>query len=166
MFLYLVRHADARKEEEDPLRALSERGRADVNRIGSALSRLNPRILRICHSPKLRARQTAEILSEYLHPQEGIAEMDGLSPNDRPDIWSARISDMYDDMVLVGHLPHLARLASLLLCGNPSTHVVSFRTASIICLTRDEARVWSVVWMLTPALLSGETGTRYTCDSL
>jgi phosphohistidine phosphatase len=166
MVLYLVRHADARKEEEDPLRALSEKGISDITRIASCVRQLNPHALRIFHSPKLRARQTAEILSEYLNPVKGPSEVDGLSPLDHPDIWAVRIQNTYDDTILVGHLPHLGRLASLLLCGNLAKNVIAFRTASITCLKRDDAGLWSLAWMLTPEILLGEQGTGYTCDSL
>jgi phosphohistidine phosphatase len=107
MFLYLVRHGDAKGGEEDSSRALSEKGIYDVSRIASHVSQLNLPVLRIFHSPKLRARQTAEILFEYLKPLKGLSEVDGLSPLDTPDIWAGRIWDMQDDAMVVGHLPHL-----------------------------------------------------------
>ncbi|MCJ7481928.1 MAG: hypothetical protein MUO31_03085 [Thermodesulfovibrionales bacterium] len=37
MFLYLVQHADAKKEEEDPSRSLSEKGIQDIARIAALL---------------------------------------------------------------------------------------------------------------------------------
>jgi phosphohistidine phosphatase len=166
MFLYLVQHADARKEEEDPYRSLSEKGIQDITRIASYIWQLNLKVLRIFHSSKLRARQTAEILFEYLKPRKGLSEVDGLSPLDNPDIWAARLLDIQDDAILVGHLPHLARLASLLLCGNSEKNIVIFRMAGVVCLKRDDAGVWSLQWMLTPEIVPGEKGIGYSCDSL
>jgi len=166
MFLYLVRHGDAKREEEDPSRALSEKGMYDISRIASHISQLNPDVLRIFHSQKLRARQTAEILFGYLKPLGGLSEVDGLSPLDSPDIWAGRIRAMRDDAILVGHLPHLGRLASLLLCGKSEQNMIALRTAGIICLHRDEAGIWTVEWMLTPEIVLGEKGIGYTCDSL
>ena len=92
--------------------------------------------------------------------------MDGLSPLDNPDIWAARLIDIQDDAILVGHLPHLARLASLLLCGNSEKNIVAFRMAGVVCLKRDDAGVWSLQWMLTPEIVLGEKGIGYSCDSL
>ena len=81
MFLYLVQHADAKKEEEDPYRSLSEKGIQDINRIASYVWQLNIKVLKIFHSSKLRAKQTAEILFEYLKPIKGLSEMDGFVPS-------------------------------------------------------------------------------------
>ena len=89
MFLYLVQHADAKKEEEDPSRSLSEKGIQDI-----------------------------------------------------------------------------ARIASLLLCGNSEKNIVAFRMAGVVCLKRDNAGVWSLQWMLTPEIMLGEKGIGYSCDSL
>jgi phosphohistidine phosphatase len=166
MFLYLVRHADALKEEEDPNRALSEKGIHDITLIASYISQLNLHVLRICHSPKVRARQTAEILFEYLKPMKGLSEVEGLAPLDSPDIWAARLQGTYDDTILVGHLPHLGRVASLLLCGKAEKNIITFRTAGIACLYRDDAGTWSLLWVLTPEIVLGGKGIGYTCDGL
>ena len=38
------------------------------------------------------------------------------APNDDPMIWVGRLTEEHNDLMLVGHLPHLSpRLASLLL---------------------------------------------------
>jgi phosphohistidine phosphatase len=165
MFVYLVQHAEAKKEEADPLRPLSEKGLGDINRVASHVSRLNISLEKIFHSSKLRARQTAEILSEYLKPYKGMTEVDGLSPMDNPDIWAERLKDLPGDVMLVGHLPHLGRLASLLLCGISEKNIVSFKMAGIVCLKRDETGEWSLQWMLTPDTLADDRGGT-VCDGL
>ncbi len=166
MYLYLVRHGDAKRKDEDPLRALSEKGMYEITLIASHVTQLNFHVQRIFHSRKLRARQTAETLSEYLKPFKGLSEVDGLSPLDSPEIWAMRLLDMKDDTILVGHLPHLGRLASLLLCGKAEKNIIAFRTAGIACLHRDDTGIWSVEWMLTPEVVPGEKGKGYACDSL
>lgn len=166
MFIYLVQHADAKREQEDPKRPLSEKGMQDITKVASYAAQLNLRIEAIFHSTKLRAKQTAEILFKNLKPAKGISEADGLTPLDNPDIWAKRLEEMQTDVVLVGHLPHLGRLASLLLCGNADKNVVSFRMAGTVCLKRDDAGVWSLQWMLTPEIVVGEKGTELSCDSL
>lgn len=166
MNIYLVRHADAKNEEQDALRPLSEKGLREMRQLASYLSRLNIRAGRIFHSGKLRAKQTAEILFEYLRPFDGISETDGLSPLDEPLLWVKRLKDIKNPMFLVGHLPHIARLASLLVCGDAGRNIFLFRTAAIVCLKRDEAGIWYLQWMLTPDVAAGETVTGYVCDGL
>lgn len=166
MFLYLVRHGEAHREAEDPLRALSEKGIAEVARIASAVKNLNISVLRIFHSPKVRAKQTAHILFEYLNPAQGLSETDGLAPLDNPEIWAMRVGDMVDDVILVGHLPHLGRLASLLLCGRADKDVIAFRAGGIACLNRNDAGAWSLEWILTPDSVGSERGIGHSCDSL
>lgn len=165
MLIYLVQHAEAKRQEEDPSRPLSEKGRRDINRVGYYASKLNIRTDKIFHSAKLRAKQTAEVLFEYLAPVKGMSEEDGLYPMDSPDTWAERLKDVTGDVILVGHLPHLGRLAALLLCGNAEKNVVSFKMAGIVCLKREETGAWSLQWMLTPETVVDERETA-TCDGL
>ncbi len=153
MFLYLVQHAEAKREEEDKERPLSEQGIKDITGIAKYSSRLNIKIDGIYHSTKLRAKQTAQILFDYLKPIKGLTETNGLSPMDAPEIWNARIEEIDENIMLVGHLPHLARLSSLLLTGNANRVIVSFKMAGIVCLERDADKNWSLQWMLTPEIL-------------
>lgn len=154
MLFCLVQHAEAKKEEEDPSRPLSEKGIQDIKKVASYLSRLNINAIQIMHSSKLRAKQTAEFLSEDLKPSKGISETEGLSPLDNPAIWSERLKGMTDNIMLVGHLPHLGKLASLLLCGDMDKNIVTFRMAGVICLKRDDSSAWSLQWMVTPEVVS------------
>ena len=114
MFLYLVQHAEAKKEEVDPSRSLSENGMRNIQTTSLFFARQGLKVNKIFHSNKLRAKQTAEVLAEHLKPEQGLSEIDGLAPLDDPNIWLERLKGVPDDVILVGHLPHLARLASLL----------------------------------------------------
>ncbi|OHE56321.1 MAG: phosphohistidine phosphatase SixA [Thermodesulfovibrio sp. RBG_19FT_COMBO_42_12] len=153
MLIYLVQHADAKREEEDLSRPLSEKGLRDIEKVASYVSKLNIKVHKIFHSNKLRAMQTAEVLSENLKPTRGTSEVDGLTPLDDPQIWAERLKGIPDDVILVGHLPHLAKLSSLLLCGNVERNIVLFKMAGFVCLKRDDAAAWSVQWMLTPEIV-------------
>ena len=155
MFIYLVQHAEATKEDVDPSRSLSEKGLQDIKKVASYVSQLNIKVYKIFHSGKLRAKQTAEVLSENLKPTKGITEVGGLAPLDDADIWEERLKGMTDDIVLVGHLPHLDKLVSLLLCGSADKNIVSFKMAGIVCLKRNDIGEWSLQWMLTPEIVAG-----------
>jgi len=165
MFLYLVQHGDAKREQEDPARPLSEKGLRDITRVASYISQLDIKVYKIFHSTKLRAGQTAEVLSRNLNPAKGTSEVDGLSPMDDPDIWAGRLKDVPDDIILVGHLPHLSRFASVLLCGDAERNPVSFRMAGVVCLRKDEKGIWSLQCMLTPEIVADEKGAG-PCDGL
>ncbi len=153
MLLYLVQHAEAKREEEDPSRSLSEKGLQDIKKVAAYADKLNIKISQIFHSGKARALQTAQILSDHLKPEKGIAQTDGLAPMDDPQIWFDRLLKTKEDTMLVGHLPHLARLSTLLLCGNKNRGVVDFKMGGIVCLKRDEDGKWSVEWMIIPEVI-------------
>ena len=155
MFVYLVQHAEAKSEQEDPSRSLSEKGMHDIKKVSSHASQYNLKIHMIFHSTKVRAKQTAEVLSGHLKPSKGISEVDGLAPLDEPDIWAQRLKDIPDDIMLVGHLPHLDRLASLLLCGDKEKHAISFKMAGIVCLKRTDTGSYELQWMVTPDIVNG-----------
>jgi len=152
MLVYLVQHGDAKREEEDPSRPLSEKGIKDVKGVASHISRLNIGVEEVLHSGKLRAKQTAEIISEKLKIAKGISETDGLSPMDDANMWVERLNKRTDTLMLVGHLPHLGKLASSLLCSEKERNVVAFKMGGVVCLKRDDT-VWSLQWMITPETL-------------
>ncbi len=170
MFLYLVQHAEAKKEEEDPARGLSEKGLQDIKKVAAYAAELNIKASRIFHSGKTRALQTAQVLADSFKIEKGISETDGLAPVDDPQIWLERISKMnveyhagystVEDLVLVGHLPHLARLSALILCGDREKDIVDFKMGGIVCLKRFEVGIdsyrdgnWSVEWMIIPSVI-------------
>lgn len=154
MRLYLVQHGESKSKEEDPDRPLTDAGRADVAAVAAFLAaQPEIRLGRILHSGKTRARQTAEILGERLSVREGVEAADGLDPLADAGVWAARLGGLEEDLMLVGHLPHLSRLASLLLCGDADRELVRFRQGGVVSLGRDEALAWSVRWMVVPELV-------------
>lgn len=72
MFLYLVQHAEAKREEEDPSRPLSEKGLEEIKKVALYAERLNIKVSQIFHSGKRRALQTAEVLAQHLRIERGI----------------------------------------------------------------------------------------------
>jgi phosphohistidine phosphatase len=154
MILYLVQHGDSKPKEEDPEQSLSEKGAADVRKIAAFLAQ-GPKITvpRLLHSGKKRARETAAILAHILKPAEGTAEEKTLEPLADPGVWVNRLAKENSDLMLVGHLPHLSRLAALLLCGDEAKKIVNFQRGGVVVLGRDETGTWSVHWMVIPGLL-------------
>lgn len=154
MELYLVQHGPAKAEAEDPQRPLTEEGRQIVERVATFLARLGVRTGRIEHSGKVRARQTAEILAAALNPAGGVRETAGLAPNDDPALIHKRLESETGSLMLVGHLPHLSRLTSLLLGLSPERPAVQFQMGGVVRLDRSDAREWLIRWMVVPELLA------------
>ncbi|RLI32491.1 phosphohistidine phosphatase SixA [Candidatus Bathyarchaeota archaeon] len=153
MKLYLVQHGEAKKEEEDPSRPLTEKGFKDAEKVAKYVSKLDVKIKRIFHSGKLRAKQTAEIYANYLNPEEGVFEAEGLNPLDDVKIWVEKIKLMSEDIMLTGHLPHLSKLTSALIVNDENIEIVKFRMAGVVCLERDKEGKWAVLWVITPEVV-------------
>jgi len=150
MKLYLVRHGEPKPESEDPERPLSDKGRQEIERL-AVFVKDRFYIHSIRHSGKLRAKQTAEILAQALEPAEGLKQSDGLKPLDDPNIWADRLSTMDEDIMLVGHLPHLSRLVSDLIMRDAEKKIVDFTTGGLVHLSRNAAGRWAIQWMIDPA---------------
>ncbi len=151
MHCYLVRHGEAKSEREDPSRPLSDHGREEVTRVARHVGAMGLQIAEIRHSGKLRARQTAEILAEHLSPTRGLHEVEGLSPMDDPGEAQAEIEQSREPLMIVGHLPHLSRLASALLRGDPESEIIQFKAGAIACLAWVDGG-FRLEWVLTPDL--------------
>lgn len=150
MLLYLVQHAESLSKEEDPTQSLSEKGIETIKKVAAYAAKLDIKAHQIFHSGKLRAMQTAQVMADYIKTEKGVSETDGLIPMDDPQIWFERISEMREDIMLVGHLPHLARLSALILCGDKDKNIIDFKRAGIVCLKRFENGNWLVQWMIIP----------------
>ena len=152
MKLYLIQHGEATTEEIDPSRPLTAKGRSDVKKAASFLKGAGVRPSDILHSGKTRARQTAEIVAAQLGAAYHITERNGLAPNDPVSALASELSGMANDLMIVGHLPFLGKLAAMLLAGSESENVVGFRQGGVVCLQRNEDQTWQVAWMITPEL--------------
>lgn len=153
MRLYLVQHAEAVSKHEDPTRGLSKKGIEDAQKVAAFVKRLYLRIQKILHSGKKRSIQTAEILGESINAEMAMSETDGISPMDDPEIWFDRISGLSEDLMLVGHLPHLARLAALLVLGDKEREIIDFEMGCIACLKKAGDDKWTVDWIIKPRLI-------------
>lgn len=154
MNLYLVQHGEAEAKEGEAERSLTGEGIAALQRMTDFLDHhpLPPMDV-IIHSGKLRARQTADLLGTHIRSSRGVLAADDLEPNSDPKIWARKLRDTTDDLMLVGHLPHLSKLTSLLLAHDSRLSVVQFHNAGIVCLDRDIEMVWRLDWIVIPRIM-------------
>ena len=152
--IYLTQHGLAVPEDIDPDRPLSEQGRQDVRCLAEVLRQAGIRVERLFHSGKTRAEQTAAILAEPLLRAGQPQARSGLAPNDAVEPLSRAIEAWAGDTLIVGHLPFLGRLASLVLAGDPDRPTLAFQPGSLACLERDAAGHWVLLWMVRPDLIN------------
>lgn len=148
MALYLVQHGKALSREQDPAQGLSEAGKEETVRIAGVAKGYHVQVGVIRHSGKTRAKETAEILADCLSPHQGVEAVSGLRPMDDPGTFSSGIR-VDDDCMVVGHLPFLERLVTLLTTGKPGRKVFRFQNSGIVCLDLDDDG-WFIKWALMP----------------
>jgi phosphohistidine phosphatase len=155
MDLYLMQHGEATTETEDPARPLTEAGREAVQRVADRAKAAGAHLDISVHSGKLRAEQTALILAGAVDTLAGIQARDGLAPNDPPGPtaeWPRELGAA-GTVAVVGHMPFLARLASLLLMGDETVEIVQFRLGGLVKLVPTiRSAGFAVAWALPPEL--------------
>lgn len=154
MKLCLVRHGEAVEEHVDPVRPLSPRGREQAATTADAFAVKRFAPARILCSPKARAKQTAEIVAATIAPDLALEETNDLKPDAEPDLIAPLLAEEDDDVLLVGHLPHLERLAGLLLAGDDRHSPIRFGAADGACLERKGAGAWKLLWQIISPIAS------------
>lgn len=159
MKVYLMRHGEAEGIYDGDEPALTAKGKADVNRVGEALSSKDIQLDQIYHSGKLRARQTAEIVKSNLGGDIPISIKEGLKPNDPVSAIVGNLKDNTENILIIGHLPFMAKLALSLLAvteSEKSDLKISFSTASVACLEYAKSFGWKLHWFIDPENLDSD----------
>jgi phosphohistidine phosphatase len=158
MRIYLTQHGLAVPKDIDPDRPLSEQGREDVRRLADFLANAGIQFGRVLHSGKTRAEQTAAILAEALLSTGEPRAHAGLGPKDPLEKVSPEIAFWSVDTLIVGHLPYLGRLASLLLASDPDRPLLAFQPSTMACLEKAADGSCTLAWMVRPELLAPGRG--------
>jgi phosphohistidine phosphatase len=157
MDIYLIQHAESIPEKEDPSRPLSDEGKGTMEKVGAlaALLKIKPDL--IFHSQKLRAKQTAEILARHLGLPDKLQERKGLGPLDPVASVAQWLNEQAAKgllgLAIVGHLPFLDRLASLLITGTEEFGPVSFQNGAIVKLVpKPDGTTYAIQLVITKQL--------------
>lgn len=157
--LYLVRHGIAAERGEaypdDSTRPLTTQGIARLRKEGKGLDALGVSLDLIITSPLVRAKQTADVLSESLKGHPPITTTDALAPAGTP---AAVFQELGRHMrkgriALVGHEPNLGELAARLIGAR---HPLEFKKGG---MCRIDFTVFppkgtgQLVWLATPKML-------------
>jgi phosphohistidine phosphatase len=137
--LFLVHHADAVDAAVDPQRPLSPSGQRHAEQLARRAQEHGFKPAVIWHSGKLRARQTGEFFWRACNPLAEFAAARGLQPDDPPEwIRDVVVADARDIM-LVGHMPHMARLLTLFVTRQHELHP-PFPAHGLVALNRGADR--------------------------
>ena len=151
-----MQHGEAVAEAEDPTRPLTEEGRSSVGRVAARAAAAGVSLDTVVHSGKLRAEQTAGMLAAAVGASDRVRSRTGLSPKDpvRPIAdWLRGVPGEATKIAVVGHLPFLDKLASLLVAGDEEAQIVVFHMGGLVRLVpRQNREGYSVDWALVPDL--------------
>ncbi|WP_163832046.1 phosphohistidine phosphatase SixA [Spartinivicinus ruber] len=148
MRLYFVQHGVAVDKDVNAERPLSKVGHNESTKVAVYLKQHNVNIKKICHSEKLRAKQTAAVFAENLNVNS-LVEVTGMSPNDDPNILVDNLLE--DGAMYVGHLPNLEKVVSQLVADNKASDVIQFQNSAVACV-EVEAGQGSILWFIPPML--------------
>jgi phosphohistidine phosphatase len=163
MMLLLVRHGPAGDRaawralgKEDFLRPLTAEGRVRTRAAARGLARVSASPQALATSPLVRAVQTADHVARSFEV-EAAEELHAILPDAAPSAvmpWLTARRGL-DLVALVGHEPHLGRLATWLLARS-RTPFLELKKGGACLLdlgSRPRAGGARLVWMLAPAQL-------------
>ncbi len=115
MELTLIRHAIAEDGADDSARPLSKKGRKRFEESVKTLGKLGVRFDKVLHSPKVRAVETAKLLSPLCEGE--LQETALLAKAPGVELWELLEGER---LAMVGHEPHLSELMAWLVTGEPT----------------------------------------------
>jgi phosphohistidine phosphatase len=150
MALYLVQHGKSKPGDTDAERGLTDEGRSEVTRIADIAKDYQIPVRVIVHSGKRRALETAEIFTKILGSGIKLERSDGMNPGDDVMLFSERL-DAGKNIMYVGHLPFMEKLASYLITGTTDKTVIKFQNGGIVSFDlHPETGTWVIKWTLVP----------------
>ena len=161
MDLLIIRHAialdrDRHRWRDDADRPLSEAGVRRARKAAAGLKKLTKRPDRLLSSPLLRARQTAQILTD-LAGWPAAEEMAELSPGEPALAVLALLGKHRSELTaVVGHQPGLGHLLAACLLGGGGSLPIELKKNAVACVSfagRPRAGHAARAWLATPRML-------------
>lgn len=154
MKVYLARHGEYL--QNDTQGALSDTGKNEIKLLAEFLKESHIQVASIFHSGKLRAKQTAELLSAGFVTMQPTQSKAGLNPGDDINLLIDELNATDEDILLVGHLPFMGKLVGKLVTDNENEEIVIFHPGTMVCLERVMGQNWVIHWVINPTLLTAK----------
>lgn len=161
MDLLIVRHAiafdrDRHRWREDAARPLSPAGMRRARKAAAGLEKLTARPQRLLTSPLLRAKQTAQILTDVAGwpAAEEVAELAPGEPS--LAILELLANDRSKLTAVVGHQPGLGHLLAACLIDGGGSLPIELKKNAAACISfdgRPRAGRAALKWLATPRML-------------
>ena len=157
MEIYIMQHGPSFTKEQDPEEGLTAEGEQVIHASGKALNKIGIGFDMILASPKKRSKQTAAIIAEETgFPSEKIMETEKVKAMTPPAETVEALSGLsdYKSILIAGHLPSVAEIASHLLTGG-SKASIAFERGGCCRIDVEElpTHAGSLRWYLTPEQL-------------
>ena len=137
MLLYLLRHADAETiAENDDARPLSEKGRAQAEKVGRFCTERHLKITALLTSPLRRALETAQLANRHLRAEMAVVGWLASGMRAAGAVVELQAYSDEEAVMLVGHEPDFSALAAHLL-GLPVGESLRIRKGSLTLLEMD-----------------------------
>jgi phosphohistidine phosphatase len=157
MEIYIMQHGPSFPKEQDPEEGLTGEGEKRIHTSGKAIKKMGIDFDVILSSPKKRSKQTAAIIAEETgFPPERIIETEKIKAMTPPQETVKALSELSGSnrILIAGHLPSVAEVASLLLTeGSKAT--IEFERGGCCRIDVEDLPTHSgrLKWYLTPEQL-------------
>jgi phosphohistidine phosphatase len=162
MEIYLMQHGPNLSKDEDSEESLSPEGETQISKAAQAIKKMGLEFDVIIASPKKRSQQTAALVARTIgFPVDSIVETEKVKAM-TPAEETIRYLEEFQgkqSVLIAGHLPSLAEVASFLLTSG-SRATIQFERGGIgrIDVNRLPTHEGRLRWYLTPAQLDLMTG--------
>ena len=162
--LYLVRHAIAaeRGDEypDDSRRPLTSEGMSRFRKAARGLVEIGVEVDLILTSPYVRARQTADILSEQLRGHPPVVETSALVPGSAHADLIAELAShaKRSALALVGHEPGIGTTAARLVGARGAFEFKKGGVCRIDLSSLPPSEPGRLIWFVPPKMLVGVKG--------
>lgn len=163
MELLIVRHAialerDHHRWRDDAARPLSPAGIRRARKAAAGLKEFSKAPDRLLTSPLVRARQTAQILTDVAGWPQAV-EAPELSPGEPAlAVFNLLRRNRVKLVAVVGHQPGLGALLTACLLGDGGTLPIEMKKNAVACLSFEAALRpggAALKWLATPRMLRG-----------
>lgn len=155
MLIHLMQHGACLSKELDETQPLSPVGREMVEKAGMGAAVLGLHFELIVASPKVRSLQTAQIMAEHTgYPVSRIEQTETVKAMAQPQASIDFIKEYQglESVLIAGHLPSLAKVASTLLTGDLSLSI-NIENAGLMQIALPPKGNGVLNWYLSPAQL-------------